>query len=664
MFPLNINYDIAALFIFIPLIISHFQKKNLPIVQNKAILAFLIVAFAATVFDIVSSLIQMDSTNWTLWSVWLFNILCYIATNTLSYIYAIYCGSLVSFEDTISHKYNKIYRALIIIPFVLQMIIIFASVPSYYFFDKPLFFYVDSSKNYHRGGIFFYINYGFVIYYTIVATTVLLKRRKDLKISTLLVVFCYIFFMILGVIIQLLVPNLLVQNFGICVAIVMFSAFIQKPEEFLEGVTNLYNQTAFIKMTRHYIKQNEKFLVISIILDDTLFISNAFGINQMNSFLKKVGQFLALTFPHSEQYHLSQGKFVLLFKEYNPRDIEKYIFELRARFHEPWVSDSLELKLYSRVCVEEVPKDSHTPEGIIDIIDMVCEDIRYKRSIVYARDIDTEYTKHTALIAHLLRNALTEKRFDVYYQPIYSAQKKRLIGAEALIRMKDEEGNFVSPEEFIPISERTGDILRIGQFVFESVCKTLSSIDIHNYGIEKIDINLSVAQCMQEILADQILTICEIHRIPSSVINMEITETAAAHTPDILLKNMNRLVKEGIELSLDDYGSGYSNMSYLLNLPFKMVKIDKYIVWSAFENKKAELALKATLEMIKKIGMTVLAEGVETEEQKKWLIKMGCDYLQGFYFAKGLPKDEFLELMLSQNNKKKAKDSEEELESI
>ena len=109
---------------------------------------------------------------------------------------------------------------------------------------------------------------------------------------------------------------------------------------------------------------------------------------------------------------------------------------------------------------------------------------------------------------------------------------------------------------------------------------------------------------------------------------------------------MTDLSNAGFELSLDDYGSGYSNMSNMLNLPFKMIKIDKYIVWAAFTDKRAEKALAATIKMIKSIGMTVLAEGVETPEQAEWLTASGCDYLQGFYYSRPIPKKDFLNIML------------------
>ena len=298
-----------------------------------------------------------------------------------------------------------------------------------------------------------------------------------------------------------------------------------------------------------------------------------------------------------------------------------------------------------KLCIIQCPDDAASPEDVIDLISITTDSERYGTAVVYASEINIEHKRRTSYIEYSLRSGLFENRFEVYYQPIYSTKKKKLIGAEALIRLRDEEGQFISPEVFIPIAEKTGTILRIGEFVFESVCKTLSEIDLESCGIEKIDVNLSVAQCMQEILADQLLTIISMYKLPKSIINMEITETAMAHTPEVLLHNIEKLVEAGIEFSLDDYGSGYSNMNYMLTLPFSMIKIDKGIVWSAFSDKRACLALKSTIKMISELGMAVLAEGVETKEQAEWLSELGCDYLQGFYFAKPMPKKDFIELM-------------------
>ena len=223
--------------------------------------------------------------------------------------------------------------------------------------------------------------------------------------------------------------------------------------------------------------------------------------------------------------------------------------------------------------------------------------------------------------------------------------------------MKDEKGNFISPEDFIPVAEKNGCIYRIGEFVFDSVCRTMKKIQPEYYGIEKIDVNLSVMQCMQRNMAESLLSIAQSYKVDLKHINFEITETAAADYPEVLKQNMLKFDEAGIELSLDDYGSGYANMNYMLSLPFKMIKIDKGIVWAAFSSARVMMALRATITMIKSLGMTVLAEGVETEEQKTWLEENGCDFLQGYYFSRPIPQEEyiqFLETQITENPEKYA----------
>lgn len=640
-----IYFDIAALFIYAIVIWFHYQRKNLPLLQNKTFIIFLFVALINTVFDITSAIMLDYYILFPKWTIWFINLCAYLTTNTLPIVYAVYCLSMIDYFEQLSSRRKKIFTLKLIVPYVICIILIILSPLVKVFYDFNLAFYIDEAGLYHRGGFWFYLLYVSFIYYTFISVYSVYKYRHKLATRKRLFVLSYIIITVIALIIQMIFPRLLLQCFGLSLAAIMLSSIIQTPEEYIDRSTDLYNEEALIKMAARDFSYGINFLCISVILDDITFISNTFGVNQMTKFLSDVADFLKKTFPSAYYYYIPQGKFCLVFRNYSSRDIDKIKFELRARFHENWVHETLELKLYSRICIIECPRDVKNPDDIIDLIELVAEDARYKQSTIYARDIDTEYKKRTTYISHLLRNALAEKRFAVYYQPIYSTKEERLIGAEALIRMKDEDGNFVSPEEFIPIAEKTGDILRIGQFVFDSVCSTLSSIDLNEYGIRKIDINLSVAQCMQEILADNILTIRTIHNVPASVINLEITETAAAHTPKILLQNMRRLAEEGIELSLDDYGSGYSNMGYLLTLPFKMVKIDKNIVWSAFNNAKSNIALASTIAMINKLGMTVLAEGVETEEQVKWLTSLGCEYLQGFYFGKAIPKDDYLKLM-------------------
>lgn len=647
-----IHYDIAALFVYGIVFYFLFKRKGMPVMKNR--LFFLLVAdcLLMVVLELLSTLFIYYPHVVPRFIIWAVNCLYYSTTTFLPFWYCLYSFQLIDFFDTLHRRKNKLEWFLFFGPISLILISIWSS-PVLYRFTDAVPFYLDTDNVYVRGGAGFYGCYIISVYYVLFALLFINKYKKRLNPKKERLIFVYIILCLCAVGVQLLLPNVMVQCFIMALATLLFEVNIQHPEEVIDVVTGLSNQTAFVRTTAKYKRNQTSYVCIGIILDDTVFLSNTFGLDQFNMFYSTIAETLAKEFPKLMLFYLGGGRFSIILKNSSKWDVQKMVGRIQTLFRGTWKHGTIELKLYARICIINVPEDASKPEDIIDIINLVAEDERYKQSVVYSNEIDIEYKHRAVFIEHALRNGLFENRFEVYFQPIYSTHKKTLIGAEALIRLKDDDGNFISPEIFIPIAEKTGTILRIGEFVFESVCKTLSEINIEEYGIEKIDINLSVAQCMQEILAEQILTIRSMYMIPTSVINLEITETAMAHTPDILLSNMKKLADAGIELSLDDYGSGYSNMNYMLSLPFKMIKIDKGIVWSAAVEERSSLALKATVAMISQLDMTVLAEGVETKEQAEWLSDMGCDYLQGYYYSRPIPKQEFLDLM-KKNHQKQA----------
>ena len=147
---------------------------------------------------------------------------------------------------------------------------------------------------------------------------------------------------------------------------------------------------------------------------------------------------------------------------------------------------------------------------------------------------------------------------------------------------------------------------------------------------------------MKQNMVQRVAEMLNKYGIDPAQVNLEITETAATNSSDIMNSNMQNLVDKGIAFSLDDYGSGYSNINYIINLPFHLVKMDKNIVWSAFDDERAGTVLESSVSMIQRLDLKIVAEGVETEEQKNALTRMGCEYLQGYYFSKPLPEKDFL----------------------
>ena len=638
------QYAVAALFIEVVIIFFYFQKRSLPTFQNIVFFVILTVVTLNTFAELGTTYMEDHLSEMPIKYVYLGECLYFTFNTTFGILFAVYNLSAFDIYGKLKKKPIRIIQTSMLVPYFFFLIVIWLT---------PvlrnhiiLIYKIVPFTGYHRGNNFWF--YGLCAtkaFYVLLSFIVIISYHRFIPKNKMQIMYFFLMTISSTALIQLFNVGLLIESFGMALVTLVYFFFIQKPEEMVDAATDTLNQSALQRMLRYNLAVGREFYCVTIFIDDTMFIANTFGIPHMNAFLTDVGNFLKQKFSYANVFSRQQGCFCILIRDPDEQKLNEAITVLNKRFQSTWIQESVELKLYIRLCVIHCPLDAESPEEIMDIINMISTDERYRQSVVLASEIDLKYRRRTIYIEHCLRNGLTENRFDVFYQPIWSTAEKKLIGAEALIRLKDENGHFISPEDFIPIAEKTGAILRIGEFVFESVCLTLSQIRPEEYGIKKIDINLSVAQCMQEILAEQILKINSIYQIPPSIINLEITETAAAHTPEILLKNMQDLADAGFELSLDDYGSGYSNMNYMLNLPFKMIKIDKYIVWAAFTDKRAEKALAATIKMIKEIGMTVLAEGVETPEQAEWLTASGCDYLQGFYFSRPVPKKEFLAIM-------------------
>lgn len=221
--------------------------------------------------------------------------------------------------------------------------------------------------------------------------------------------------------------------------------------------------------------------------------------------------------------------------------------------------------------------------------------------------------------------------------------EKRISSAEALIRLKDPELGFVGPDEFIPIAEETGRIVEIGKFVMEEVCRFIKEDHPDEYGIDFIDVNLSVIQCMHPEIIDDINAVLIKYEIPKTMVNLEVTETASTKSYALLQSRLKELHRSGFTISLDDFGSGFSSVEYLINFPFDIVKLDKALVWAYMSTKKYEPILRHYMPMLHGIGLKIVAEGVETKEMLTALEDLGCDYIQGYYFSRPVCKADFLE---------------------
>ena len=254
-------------------------------------------------------------------------------------------------------------------------------------------------------------------------------------------------------------------------------------------------------------------------------------------------------------------------------------------------------------------------------------------------------------IERLLHFALQNKEISLNYQPQINF-KNEVIGCEVLVRWHNKKLGNIGPDEFIPISEQTGFIIELGCFILEESFKAFRDWDKKGVVLEKLSINISMRQIFHIDFADNVakLTKKYLSQKLCSKIVFEMTETSVAQDINKLIEIMNKIKKCGIRFSMDDFGTGYSSLSYLRQIPIDELKIDKSFISEIDETTKSINMIKTILNIAKNFGLSVVAEGVETQQQKDFLIQEKCDVLQGYYFLKPVNKDGFEKYVASAKN--------------
>ena len=484
------------------------------------------------------------------------------------------------------------------------------------------------------------------VYYIVISSSLLLRGKKALSQNYKIIIPAIIVIMITGALLDYFFPYASLIQFTFTIFITLVFIGTQNPDEYYYEDSQMMNKNAFITMCGSRFTSDTNTLCIAVnihkidLITGTLEISKV--INAEGLFLKNIKQFSKklLTFK------LANGQYIIVIDENNVAKA-RLIYEETCHIMEKFANAALfSFPIYSTCCLFSSPKDVSSLRMVNTLFDALkLYDNKDDILAIEPEELQLKSDAEIERIEKLVKNALSENRLEVYFQPIYNVKEKKYTSAEALIRMKDDEGNNISPGVFIPIAEKSSVIIDIGAFVIEEVCKLLSTENLSAFGLEYIEVNISMVECLQSNLASNILSVLKRYGIASSQINLEITETSASEFTDIVDTNIKTLSSKNISFSLDDFGTGYSSLSRILSLPLKLIKIDKSLVQAPFINrdKKSMILLDNFIKTAFAAGFDIVAEGVETNEMAKHVIALGCTYIQGFYFSKPLSKTDFVD---------------------
>lgn len=629
-----VHYDVAACIILIIVAILFFTKKNYPDNSTKVFKYLLISAFLSAVFDIVSvySCYASETGKIPIWLNCIISVIYFTSLNMIPVCYYLYILFV-----TKNGEITVLEKCLAIGVVVIEILLIFPS-------PFTGFVFRFSKSGVYERGIGVYLLYGLALFVLINCLMMTIKYRYMLSFQQRNAVYFYSVASILVVIYQMYNEKLLLTNFACTISLLLMYLSIQNPEEYVENDIKTLNQKAFVKMSSMDIRGSRPFTIVAFELDGFKYINEVLGVSNGKELIASVAKFLHKKFQNKKIFHISGIRFVLIT---NQNDEEEIIEIIESRFSSPWEVSGVDVVLTPLICLAKYPDHVNTIEEIMYAIDYSIQKAGENtfNNVVYVnRDFLNKKYRETT-IEHIIKSAMVNDGFQVYYQPIYNVKTKSFSSAEALVRMVDNEMGIIYPDEFIPIAEKSGSIIKLGEIVFDKVCRFLNSEDSIRLGIRFVEVNLSVVQCMQEDLAGRLLEIMDYYKIDYSRINLEITETANFDKNEILVNNMNTLIDKGITFSMDDYGTGFSTTNYLIELPFRIVKIDKSIVWAAMEDSKALKILEYTVAMLRSLELQIVAEGVETLEQADILKSIGCNYLQGYYYSRPVTEKEYMEFL-------------------
>ncbi len=267
----------------------------------------------------------------------------------------------------------------------------------------------------------------------------------------------------------------------------------------------------------------------------------------------------------------------------------------------------------------------------------------YMNRYAYYDDSMRELMLQEQMIVRDMEGALHDNQFEIYLQPVYNLCQKRIVSAEALVRWIHPTDGIISPGKFIPIFERNGFIVRLDRFVWEEVCRLLHERKKRGEAIVPISVNVSRLNFYNRDLLDFLLSLLEKYDLEASMLKLEVTETAYTDNPFQLSALINTFREHGFPVLMDDFGSGFSSLNMLKNLPMDVLKIDMGFVQELESSERANVVMKGIVNLAKDLGMGVIVEGVETKKQLDRLAAIGCEDIQGFYFSRPLPIPDFIE---------------------
>ena len=631
----DFRFDIAGLLIGVISFAVMTMKRNYLTREMRVFMSCIVLNTVSALCNIIATLAISNNSGDLVSFAFLAKFVHFITIFLMVYTYL--KASLIRIRENGLSRIDQITGLTVVgINLVLLSTSLFTKF--YFYFDQEYRF--RTSFLYYIGMI---LNLGLIVYGSILSARY--ERKKDVTgaagilIATMIVV---IVTLVNGFIKGLNIFHLAASILLLLVLIIMYN-----PQDYIAQYYGCFNDEAYKDSLLYHKHRNKPLHSIGICCEEMNFIRTTYSDMEIMTALKPFVEFARSRFGMYNFYAIEATQFVVEVKG-NAALIESTMTEIRNYFMDPISIGGVGFVISPLFAVVEDRESFDSVDSYFEALSYCMNHIELFEN----RNVLSVTKNHLANISHehevvlAVTRAIKNNGVSVFYQPIYNVATGSYSTSEALVRIKDEKLGFIPPSEFIPILERNGLIVELGEIILERVCMDYHAYDFPSLGVERVEVNLSIRQLIVPGMYKKLLNIMKKHDVPKDAILFEITESYNSDSAaKIIRENIDMLTRNGIMLALDDFGTGYSTLIYLISLPFDIIKIDKSLLDNAMADLKSMVLLRNTVNLLIELKKKIVVEGVETNGQAKMLKGLGVHYFQGYLYSRPVNVDEYVRLL-------------------
>lgn len=641
----NLVAEYAMLVIIVVILISFVRDYDKTNKTNQFFKAIYFTSLLSTLFTILSMEHSGPGEGFVHFTfVYVINILYFTFIPAVSSCYLLLAMSITTVNsDYASYKRSILYSVL---PSIIYLVMLYSNIAN------GIVFTVTAKEGYVRGDMYL-LPYFLSGINLIAIVFVILKNYKVIHADTKIVVLVNMGLCSVLLFVQMLNSDTVITGLIHTSSVLALHLYSQNKKKSVDQLTGAQNTVSLRFHMDNLIKKDEDFSLYVFSIRGFKSINERNGLEFGDEVLKIITKELLQVYKYEQVYRYGGDEFAVLLK--GEENDESMIYSLLEKLQKPRTIEDIDIVTLELICARVDNKlfGSSVKELIssADYSISLLKQTHGEPYYLYDTDIVKEIINKTKMIEQI-KEAIEKRKFQICYQPTYSHTNHAFTQAEALVRMIDDDNKLISPARFIDIAENTGLIVPMTFVILDIVCedyKRLLEIHGDDIIIKSISVNFPYHIFLSPNVEENVLAILKKYDISPSLIKIEITERTFISNEKVTKEVMDRMKEHGFVFELDDFGVDYSNMSTFLNLPTQIIKIDRSVLLSALNAEVNRIFFQHLIRGISATGRIIIVEGVEEVDQLNFVLESGCEYVQGYIFAKPLLFDDFSAFIVKKN---------------